>query len=456
MNKKFLHITILSATLFLSSHALIPDILSQYVANPTATTYVAIASGKEKIANPTDLDFDRNGDLWVLNRGTNNSGGSTVKILAPGKPGQKARYQQDENAMHFMFLPTSMAFGDSGTFATVSGTLDSIPIPAPDAVFSGPTLWNSDSTIYAKPNPGNGSHIDMLHASPYSLGIAHEKANVYWVFDAYSQDIVRYDFGMPHLPGGSDHSDGIIRRYPEIPVAVVSRSIPSHLVMHKGKGWLYIVDAGHKRILRLNTSSGTLGGKPKYPESETVKEYVNMSGATWEIVTDKKLSQPSGIDILNNTLIVSEYSTGEIIFFDVTTLPAKELARISTGSKGITGISIGPDGRIWYVNALASTLLVAQPSKSTLVQNQSAVSAGGWATVHQAGRAMEWTVSTGNFAVKSLRVSIQDASGKLNYLKTDIGTETFLVNTSSFSSGLHFLILDDGKSRLIRTLFLGN
>jgi hypothetical protein len=355
-----------------------------------------------------------------------------------------------------MFLPTGIAFGENGNFATASGILDNSPTtPSPDSAFSGPTLWNSDSTVYSKPSSGNGSHIDMLHQSPYSMGIAHEKANVYWVFDASSKDVVRYDFGAPHLPGGSEHGDGIIRRYPEVFVTVMSRNIPSHLVMQKGKDWLYIVDAGHKRILRLNTLSGTPGGKPKQPEMEPVKEYVNMTGAIWEIVTDKGLSQPSGIDILNNTLIVSEYSTGEIIFYDISAIPAKEVARIKTGSKGITGIVIGPDGRIWYVNAIANTLSVAQPSKSALVENRSSVSSGGWATVNQQRRTKEISVSTGNFAVKSLRLSIQDAHGKTMYRKSALSSESIQVNTSGFRSGLHFLILDDGKSHLIKTLFLG-
>jgi hypothetical protein len=67
-----------------------------------------------------------------------------------------------------------------------------------------------------QPSGGNGSHLDMLHGSPFSMGIAHEVDNVFWVCDDWNKDIVRYDFVGDHGPGNDDHSDAIVNRYENI------------------------------------------------------------------------------------------------------------------------------------------------------------------------------------------------------------------------------------------------
>ena len=87
------------------------------------------------------------------------------------------------------------------TGATTSGILDA---NRRGGSFTGPALWSGNLDIYAKPSGGNGSHLDMLHGSPFSMGIASEKENAYWVFDGYNQHIVRYDFGGDHGPGNAD------------------------------------------------------------------------------------------------------------------------------------------------------------------------------------------------------------------------------------------------------------
>ena len=63
----------------------------------------------------------------------------------------------------------------------------------------GPALWPSSLSHFAieNQNTGNGllgSHIDMLHGSPYGVGIAHDYDNVYWYNDGYYGELVRYDF----------------------------------------------------------------------------------------------------------------------------------------------------------------------------------------------------------------------------------------------------------------------
>jgi hypothetical protein len=62
------------------------------------------------------------------------------------------------------------------------------------------------------------------------------------------------------------------------------------------------------------------------------------------------LLKPAGIDVIGNRMIVSEHQTGEIIIYDISTMPAVELERISTGYSSVQGIKIGPNGLIWFVD----------------------------------------------------------------------------------------------------------
>ena len=48
----------------------------------------------------------------------------------------------------------------------------------------------------------------MLHQSPFSIGIAAETDNIYWLFDGFHNTIAKYNFQDPHPDhehGGEDH-----------------------------------------------------------------------------------------------------------------------------------------------------------------------------------------------------------------------------------------------------------
>ena len=94
----------------------------------------------------------------------------------------------------------AIAFSDDNiNFATSTGIQDAnhtTPVPG---IFAGPTLWSSDLNVFAMPSGGNGSHLDMLHQSPNSMGIAHEADNIFWVYDGYNQNIVQYNFTSVNL-----------------------------------------------------------------------------------------------------------------------------------------------------------------------------------------------------------------------------------------------------------------
>ena len=157
------------------------NIIDEYMNG--AYNVIPIAGIANQVSAPTDLDFHpnlTNKELWVCNKGTENSGGSTVTIYNAGEPNQTTLYKQDGNAWHFMSLPTGIAFSQNGNWANSPGVFDANHNGG-DA-FTGPSLWSSDMTIYAEPSGGNGSHLDMLHASPYSQGIAFRKKTMCFGF----------------------------------------------------------------------------------------------------------------------------------------------------------------------------------------------------------------------------------------------------------------------------------
>jgi hypothetical protein len=327
-----------------------PNVIDSYLVN--LPIVVEIADGSEQVNMPTDLDFhptlSRN-ELWVLNKDLENTGSSTVTISNAGMSNQSEQWRRDGNAWHFMSMSTGIVFSENGNFGTSPGIFDANHNGG--QAFTGPALWSSDPAIYAQPSGGNGSHLDMLHQSPECQGIAHEIDNVFWVFDGYNKDIVRYDFVADHGPGNSEHGDAVVLRYSDENVKADSDDeVPSHLAYDKETDWLYVVDHGNERVFKIDTKSGTLGGTPSYGPYEPLAEYRNVTGYDWVELVDSGLVQPAGIALMEDFMLVSDFFTGEIIIYDKTTEPATELKRLALEAEGIMGITIGPAGKIWYVD----------------------------------------------------------------------------------------------------------
>lgn len=332
-----------------------PNILDDYLGFVPAVEQIA-GSG-QSILNPRDLDFHpvltRN-ELWVVLKSTETSGGKTVKISNAGEGGQTSLLQQDGNAWHFMSLPTGLAFSRNENFATSPGVYDSNHDGG--APFTGPALWSSDPDIYAQDSGGNGSHLDMLHESPYSMGIAAEVDNKFWVTCGEHDEVMSYDFEEDHGPGNSDHSDGIIYKYP-IPDydEDASHEVPDHLIFDQNTGWLYVCNSQQNRIIRINTLTGTPGANATPHEATAVYKY--MDDFEWEEYITMGLDEPTGIDIVEDRMIVSNYNTGDINLYDISGPSAILLGVIPTGNNGIMGVKIGPDGLIWYVNSVTDKVM---------------------------------------------------------------------------------------------------
>ena len=336
---------------------------------------ISVIQGIESdgLFKPRDLDFHtlpgRTNELWVINENSasfdQNFGGSTVTYYNAGSDEQWADYRKDSYSGHFMHTASAISFSDNGGFANTLDVQDANGNP--NGYFSGCTLWDSDTTIYARINqngPLLGSHWDMVHQSPFSVGIAAETENIYWLFDGYHSTVAKYNFQEPHPDhehGGEDHSDGIVYRYDEIDIERVS-GLSSHMALDNETGYLYICDTGNQRIIKMNTNTGTINYSLT-PYGENIEGYYSMVGAQYETIIDSGLVLPTGIDIYENYLIVSDYSNGDIIFYDLDNLGInQELKRLHTDRENdVMSIKVGPDGTIWYVGTNSNALIQIIP-----------------------------------------------------------------------------------------------
>ena len=321
-----------------------------------------ISTAADGLASPTGLQFapDHPDQLWVVNRATN----GVVIFFDPGQPTQHSEARVDRYAQHFMIAVSSLSFGDDNHFGTCQDSLDvwNLHTISPDD-YMGPTLWNADLDVFAelgqaypKVDGVEGSHIDMLHESPLCMGIAHEHDNVYWAFDGLNGHIVRYDFVHDHGPGGSNHSDGRVRRYPD---AIVHRvaDIASQLAFDADRQLLYVADSGADRVMRLDTTSGTSAPMEVPQPSESLAECVQMLGITYDTFV-ANVPKPSGLVAQGDGVYVASADSGDIIAFDRN---GRETGRVATGHAGIRGMTIGPDDRVYFVDELENKVMRVDP-----------------------------------------------------------------------------------------------
>jgi hypothetical protein len=330
----------------------------------------------------TDLDFNpvRPGELWVtmqefydgspctstVKQGCISLEGSVLVVSDASGAAPVGVIKKDVNAWHFMRRPSSIAFGVGDSFATCgdarTGNFEDSPID-----YSGPTWWSSDPNIFGKTHPvppgetftPNGAHLDMLHGTPFCMGIAHEKDSIYWCLNGQIGALDRYNFNQPHPPGGEDHSDGEMYRHLEGSFARLEK-VPSHMELDKATGLLYVADAGNKRVALVDTNTGTVNGTVVVQDNFAVKNRVDGTVIS-DFIPAGTLEAPSGIALGDGVVFVSDHATSRIHAFDMT---GQLLKTLDTGMPPgtLSGIAVGPeDKKLYFVDMLTSRVRRIDP-----------------------------------------------------------------------------------------------
>ncbi len=331
--------------------------IDSYVVDSSKNVFTLVASSSNSLSSPVDLDFypdqsARPFQLWILNQGTSSTGGSSVIVSNANKSTRTSQYVKDGNAWHFMAMASAMAFGESN-WATSADILDA---NRSGGQYTGPTLWPGDLTIYGiLGNPSssqvNGSHLSMIHQSPFGKGIAFEKDLVFWVLDGYEGNIKRYDFGQPHQPGGANHSAGSVWVYNDFKFTKHA-TLPSHIVIDANKKYLYGCDPVGKRIFRIDITTGSDNGSAAKVNNEQLVEYQEYTGLAMKNMVTTNLTSPVGIDIYGDRLIVTDNATDEIIIYSISNNFA-EVGRIKlkyASNPDPMGVKVGPDGKIYFAD----------------------------------------------------------------------------------------------------------
>lgn len=329
--------------------------------SPTSVTFTEIYKAKDKRTQLVDLAFAEKDptQLWVIGYGDD------VVHVGQGVTAEENgtwKEYYDPAAMHFMHKPPAFAMGANGYWGICGDNDNSQNNPRLEPnYFMGPALFTSDLEIFTTQNTETrlGSHYDMLHNTSMCKGIAHIEANWFWVFNGQLGALDKYNFAEPHEPGGDDHSDGEIYRYAEGQVKGVD-GVSSHLFYDASDKMLYVADTGNKRIAKMDTTTGTKGGKLPLKNEPLVDNAVMKGAVVEDVVPEGTLEQPSGLEIRNGLIYVTDTATSTFHVFDKT---GKELRKLETGlpAGALSGFTFGPDGKIWFTDRKASKVFRIDP-----------------------------------------------------------------------------------------------
>lgn len=303
-----------------------------------------------KLSDPTALAFHPTvaGQLWVANRKDDSltiADGVTI-----GEPSAIWRFADAE--LHFLESVDAISFAADGNFGTCGDTRNSYHGNAPADDFMGPVEWPGSVDDFEAFGPDASKvHLDMMHDTPFCMGIASGGGTTYYVFNGIQGTIDWYDFGKPHPNGGTNHTDGAKKRYSKLGLKRVA-NVPSHLAFDAATKLLYIADTGNGRVVTLDTTAGAAGKSIQlYPDEVAMQ---TLTGATVQTLTDG-LDKPSGVVLFDGFLYFSD--AGSSLLFGVS-LDGTQGVTLDTGlpAGALAGVAVGPDERLYFVDRKANAV----------------------------------------------------------------------------------------------------
>ena len=344
-----------------------------------AVEWTVIATADDGLDGPRDLEFNpsREGELWVVSRNDD----SVLRILNAGQDDQESEHRVDEYALHFMEEVSAISFSqtekykDGHIFGTCQESNNTYNDQAMGNGFMGPALWSSDWEVFGFSNPeavkavgsNLGSHLDMMHESPFCMGIGWETGLIYWTVDGEDETISRYDFGEHHDVGYDDHSDGEVLRYKDVSYTRVP-DVPSHIVFDQTEKVVYYNDTGSGRLMRFDPSTASRG-RDRSNRSMDHGEYHQMDGGDLTIVLgdpgaeieqpsgwNEELGHPSGLTVQGDVIYLTDNQNSRIIAVNK---DGTVLDWLDTGLEpgSLMGVRVDAEGSIWVVDNLANEVI---------------------------------------------------------------------------------------------------
>ena len=156
------------------------------------------------------------------------------------------------------------------------------------------------------------------------------------------------------------------------------------------------------------------------------------------------------IDIIDDRLVVTDHSNGDIIFYDVSNIPATEIGRLQTNEPGIMGIVLGPEGKIWYANHILNKVVKIEPSTILLADDKLEIKKNTFIFPNPATNYIY--IDRGNFSTENIGLRISDISGKEVLYISNMTKNT--VNISHLASGFYFVNMEDGRKKMSKKLII--
>ncbi len=337
------------------------DVLGSATHDLGNVIFEEVASRADGLRIPRDLEFHpvRTDELWVVNY----ENSSATVLFDMGTNNMSGQSYGAFGNLHFLAQPAGIAFSDGDFFATAQEeddlTQGPVELGGSPEDFMGPTLWTADLSIF---DGGHGGHMDILHNSPNSVGIAWEVDNVYWVYDGWHGALTKYNFNSDHGPGGADHSDGTIYRYVDGQMGYVE-GVSSGLVFDHATGYLYAADSANNRIMVLDTNTGSMGSNI-FPNYDGVVQRQVVDAMLMTVIDGSDVDnmvRPSGLEMHDGHLYVTDNATGYIFAFS---LDGELVDYIDTGlpDGALQSIAFKDNGDLYMVDSNGERIFRMAPA----------------------------------------------------------------------------------------------
>lgn len=331
-------------------------VLGGFRHTPESVRVTVVATADDGLDSPRDLAFNPESpdQLWITNFGSN----SITIVFGPGTADRIADTRGAAGADHFLAQPAALAFGAPGMLATAQEINVATQRNTP-ADFMGPTLWDSNVDVF---NGGHASHLDMLHNSPSSNGIAWETGNVYWVVDGAHRALARYDFAQPHEHGGEDHSDGVLRRFADGMLQHMP-GVSAHLEYDHANSRLYVTQPASNQVLMFDPADAVQGTRisPNYDGSRQNR----MNGGTMQPFingAEHGLMRPSGIALVNDVFYIADNGNSTVTAFNREGQRIDWVDLSSVSAPGtLQGIALDGRGYIYVTDTVGNRVLEIAP-----------------------------------------------------------------------------------------------